>query len=136
MSTLCTTSSRAAQEASLSSILKITRTPRRPRSALTGWSSTDAGFEWISLSPNGPTPRLLGSTWDDPHTAAVHRGVSRGTTTGATKEATTEVTNVTMIGMKTGSTDHTDADPHLLTTAEDTALDHDHDHTHHVTTEL
>jgi len=129
------TSSRAAQEALLLSTLKTMRTPRRPRSVLMGWSWMDAGFEWISLLPNEPIPRLLESTWDDPHMAAVHRGVSRGTMTGATTEVTKEVMIAIMIAMRTESTDHTDADLHLLTTAEGTALDPDHGHTRHVTTE-
>lgn len=129
------TSSRAAQEALLLSILKTTRTPRRLRSVLMEWSLMDGGFEWTSLLPNEPILRLLESTWDDPHMVVVHRGVSRGTTTGATREAMKEVMTATMTAMKTESTDHTDADLHLLTTAEVTALDPDHGPTPHVTTE-
>lgn len=99
------------------------------------WSWMDAGFEWISLLPNEPIPRLLESTWDGPHMVVVHRGASQGTTTGATREVMKEVTIETMIAMTTESTDHTDADLHLLTTVEATALDPDHGPTHHVTTE-
>jgi len=99
------------------------------------WSLMAEGFEWISLLPNEPIPRPLESTWDGPHMVVVHHGVSRGTTTGAMRGVMKEVMVATMIAMMTESTDHTDADLHLLTTAEGTALDPDHGPTRHVTTE-
>lgn len=135
MSALCTTSSRVAPGASPLSILKTARTPKRRRSELTGWSLTDAGFEWISPSLKEHTLPLLESTWDGPHTAGgpARQGVSRGITTGAMTEATIAA----MIATTTETiTDHTDADLHLLTTAGGlTALDPGHGPTHHGTTE-
>jgi len=102
---------------------------------LTEWSSTGAGFEWISQLPNEHTPPLQESTWGDPHMVVDHQGASRGTTTGVTTEAMTAATIATMIATTTESTDHTDADRHLHTTAEVTALGPDHGPTLHVTTE-
>lgn len=111
------------------------------------WSWMDAGSGWTFQLPNEPILLLLESTWDVPRTAvavvveaaaevaADHHVVSRGTMTGATTEAMTEVMTVTTIATTTGSTVHTDADLHLRTTVEDTALDLDHGPTHHVTTE-
>lgn len=147
MSTLCMTSSRAAPEVLPLSTLKTVRTPRRPKNELMEWSWMDAGSEWISQLPNEPILPLQESTWDAPHmvaaaaaavvvvvvAAAAHPVVSQGTMTGATTEATIEVTIVTMIVTMTASTVRTDADLHLLTIVEDTALDHGP--TRHVTTE-
>lgn len=114
-----------------------------------GWSLMGAGSEWIFPSLNEPIRPLPESTWAVPHmvvvaavvaaavvvAAVVHHGVPQGTMTGATTEVMTEVTIVTMIAMTTESTDHTDADLRLLTTAEGTAHDPDHGPTRHVTTE-
>lgn len=98
-----------------------------------------AGSEWIFPSPNEPIPPLLESTWDVPHMAAaveaVHHDVSQETMTGDMKEAMKEVMIVTMIAMTRESTDHTDADLPLPTTAEGTALDPALGPIHHVTTE-
>lgn len=119
---------------------------------LTEWSLTAVGSESISPSQNEPTLPLLGSTWDVPHTVAaaavvvgvvaveeveavVHRDAPPETTTGATTEAMTKVMIVTMSATKRENTDLTDADLHLLITAEGTALDPDHAPTHHVTTD-
>lgn len=152
------TSSLVGREALPLSTLKTARTPRRQRNALTAWSLTDAGSELISPLLNEPIPPPLESTWAVPRTAeaaaeaeaevvvaaaaavavaavVVHQGVSQGTMTGATTEAMTEVMIVTMIVMMTESTDHTDADLHLLITAGATALDPGPGPTHHVTIE-
>lgn len=121
-----------------------------------GWSSMGAGSEWTSPSQSGPIHPLLESTWDGPHMVVVavaeeveaveaaavavapvvvRRDVLQGTMTGATTEVMTEVMIVTTIAMTTESTDHTDADLHLRTTAEATAHDPGLGPTRHVTTD-
>lgn len=111
------------------------------------WSLMDAGSGWTFQLLNEPILPLLESTWDVPRTAVAvveeaaaevvvdHHVASQGTTTEATTGVMTEVMTVTTIAMTTGSTVHTDADLHLRTTAEGTALDLDHGPTPHVTTE-
>lgn len=150
MLTLCMTSSPVALEALLLSILKTLRTPRRPKSVLTGWNLMAAGSEWISQSQSVPTLPHLESTWDVQRmvvvvvvaaveevaaAAVVHHGAPPGTTTEATTEAMTGVMIGIMIAMMNEITGLTDADLRLLTTAEGTALDPAHGPIHHVTTD-
>lgn len=151
MSTLCMTSSPDAHVVLLLSTLKTVRTPRRPKSVLMGWNLMVAGSELTSQSQNAPILPLLGSTWGvqpmvevEVEVAAaaaavvvgVHTDAPHGTMTGATTGAMIEVTIVTMIATMKETTDPTDADHHLLTTAEATVQGLARAPTLHVTTEI
>lgn len=67
--------------------------------------------------------------------ALVHHDAPRGTMTEATTEATTGVMIGIMIATMSGSTDPTDGDLRLLTTAEDTVQDPARGPIHHATTD-